>query len=246
MRLTIITITKDNYQDLKLTLKSVRPLLNLPWCQQIVVDSSKQDTAKQNKLLCNTFGVDYHYHEPKGIYSAFNKGLAVAKGDWVWFLNSGDELLADFDLDLLETVLNKSDADMISFQVFMSKRGKTSPTPLRKLWPPLINWINHQGAFVRRSTILKIGGFDENFKIAGDAEMWLRFFNGQRSADIISIPIAKFVDGGISAKVSETAKEVLRAYAKNWKLILFGLSYPIGRTTRVILDYLVKTIGPRT
>ena len=94
--LSIITINYNNINGLQNTLQSV-------FCQSrhdfewIVIDGGSTDGSKE-LLEKYTNRINYWVSEPDhGIYEAMNKGIKVAKGDYLQFLNSGD-CLADKDI----------------------------------------------------------------------------------------------------------------------------------------------------
>ncbi len=246
MKLTIVTASKDNYEGLRKTIDSTMRLKKSGFVEHIVVDSSTSGIADKNEALCLSHKLNYVYQKPKGISAAFNLGMKMATGDWIWYLNSGDSLIKNFDESFLWWLLEKSDSDSISFQIIMSKRGKTMPTPVRKMWLPMINWINHPAMIMKTDKLRELGGFDESFQIAMDGELWFRFLAKNGSVDVISVPLVNFEDGGLSSDQSKTAKEIVRVYLKHTWLILkswgdFGLRIAKGWAI-----YLVNTIGPRT
>ena len=84
--ISVITVTYNNYDDLHRTLHSLK---NVDGIESVVVNGG--DCEKSKKLLSNYDGIAIS--EPdKGISDAFNKGIALANGDNVMFLNSGDVL----------------------------------------------------------------------------------------------------------------------------------------------------------
>ncbi|WP_370526631.1 glycosyltransferase [Pedobacter sp. HDW13] len=103
-KLTVITIVYNNVRDIERTLKSV---LNQTYkkIEYIVIDGASTDgTLQVVEQYKNQ--VSKIVSEPdKGIYDAMNKGLAIATGDYVLFMNSGDEL---YDQHTVEDVFTSS------------------------------------------------------------------------------------------------------------------------------------------
>lgn len=91
MKLSIITVNLNNKEGLKKTIDSViaQSFHDYEW---IVIDGGSTDGSRE---LIEQFAERFAYwiSEPdKGIYNAMNKGIRVAKGDYLLFLNSGDYL----------------------------------------------------------------------------------------------------------------------------------------------------------
>lgn len=67
------------------------------------------------------------HQENAGVAAARNKGLSVASGDWVWFIDSDDWIEASATKNILEAIDEYSESDMILFDAFEDKDGKALP-----------------------------------------------------------------------------------------------------------------------
>ena len=86
--ISVITVTYNNFDDLHRTLHSLEQVDGI---ESIVVNGG--DCEKTKEYLSNFNGIEIS--EPdKGISDAFNKGVTLATGDNIMFLNSGDVLLS--------------------------------------------------------------------------------------------------------------------------------------------------------
>ena len=98
MKLSIITINYNNLAGLQKTIESVvsQTFRDFEW---IVIDGGSVDGSRELiERYANSFS--YWVSEPdKGIYNAMNKGIVVAKGDYLLFLNSGDWLCDEMALE---------------------------------------------------------------------------------------------------------------------------------------------------
>lgn len=93
---SIITVNYNNCKGLKKTLDSIKIQTSKDF-EWIVIDGGSTDGSKE-LLEQNTDIISYWVSEKdNGIYHAMNKGIKVAKGDYLQFLNSGDSL-ADRDI----------------------------------------------------------------------------------------------------------------------------------------------------
>ena len=101
MILTIITINRNNAAGLERTMQSVAAQTRTDF-EYVVVDGASTDGSQEViQNLATSFGdrIQWISEPDAGIYSAMNKGIRMATGDYVQFLNSGD-CLADKDVVL--------------------------------------------------------------------------------------------------------------------------------------------------
>lgn len=221
--LDIITITKDDLQGVSSTIESTRPLRKLGLVRQIIIDGSTDEVRRQvEEMALNEEHVDYAWQKPSGIATAFNKGIDLAKAEWLWFLNGGDTLRPEMDCGSLLYILRTSNAEAIIFQMETKKsRIRTKHPPLWYLWPPVTNWIAHPTMIMKSRLFMTYGSFKNEYKIIMDQEMWLRIFSKKVMVDLISIPIAVFDESGVSStQTKEISREVLKLYYSNAWMIL--------------------------
>ena len=166
MKLSIITVNLNNRDGLQKTIDSVvsQTFHDFEW---IVIDGGSTDGSKE---LIEQYADHFAYwvSEPdKGIYNAMNKGIKVARGEYLQFLNSGDWLWED---TTLEKVFNQHlDEDILyGNNVEVSGKVYVSPDELDTLHF-YRSTINHQASFTRAS-LLKETLYDESYKVVSD---WL-------------------------------------------------------------------------
>lgn len=171
-KVSIITINYNNAEGLQRTMDSV---LNQS-CRDfeyIVIDGGSSDSSK-DIILSHRDRLTHWVSEPdKGIYNAMNKGIQAATGEYCLFLNSGDYLYSD---TVIENILKMSyNEDIVSF-VTVNTDGKVSH---RKKAPENISLYSlidaslpHPSTLIKRSLLVKIGGYDETYKIVSD---WIFF-----------------------------------------------------------------------
>jgi glycosyltransferase involved in cell wall biosynthesis len=154
---------------------------------------------------------------PLGVSSAFNMGLKNTSSKWVWFLNGGDEADYDLNVDNLIYLLSNIVSDAIIFQFKEVRSGIAAKhPPMWALWPPLLSWIPHSSTITRRELYKKYGFFDEKDKIAMDYEFWLRCFSSDVVVDLVSIPISRFNQNGISHKLNHVTKAEVRRIIRKY------------------------------
>jgi len=204
---TIITVCYNSEKTIVRTIESIL-YQNYEDYEYIIVDGNSKDNTLEiiNKYKNKFKGKLIVISEPdNGIYNAMNKGINVANGEWINFLNSDDWFEPNVFSKVEKAIFENKNADCIYGDVrkilnfnnkFYSKieRAKTN---LKELEKGMI--FSHQSLFVRKSVFEKIGGFDETFKIAADWDFILRMYT--RNMKFIYIPeiIANFTIGGIGS-----------------------------------------------
>lgn len=183
---SIITCTKNSAKYLSSCLDSVKQQ-SYPELEHLIVDGESTDL---------TLTMVKHYHEsehpyttriistpPCGIANAMNKGLSVAKGEYIYFLNSDDSFYSPKVLEQVHDYLLKHPQyDWVFGKIHETDGQHTIGYPPR--FPifhgkhtgllKYYNYIPHQATFVRKSVFDKYGGFDEALKSMMDPEYWLR------------------------------------------------------------------------
>ena len=194
MKLSIITINYNNCEGLRKTIESV---VNQTWrdFEYIIIDGGSTDgSIEVIKEFANR--IDYWVSEPdKGIYNALNKGVAVAKGEYSNFMNSGD---CFYSLDTLEKVFSFSSiADIICGNTY-SDYLKIPPKEMT--FDFLFNGsICHQCAFIRTSLMQKYG-YDEKYKIVADRKFFVQaLILDNCSYEAIDVDVVKYDITGFSA-----------------------------------------------
>lgn len=220
--LSIITSTFNSQSTLRETIDSI---LNQNYTnfEFIIIDGNSTDRTidiiQEYKSIFDKKNINFKWisENDSGIYNAWNKGLKIAKGDWISFLGS-DDIYLDKALEKYAKVIEKNkDKDFI-----YSKVKLVSGNNIKYLITDQWNWrifkrymkISHVGSFHNKEYFQRFGYFDESFKISGDYEMLLRARENLKTAFIDAFT-AEMKDGGISNKnVIKAFREVKKAKIK--------------------------------
>ena len=117
-----------------------------------------------------------------GIYDAWNKALPHVTADWIWFIGCDDRLSSPDTIAWLKTQLIdvQQDVGLVYTQVAMvTSSGQVSETvgqPWIKTQRALRYRMSvpHTGLLARRELFTTVGGFDPEYRIAGDYEWFTR------------------------------------------------------------------------
>ena len=224
---SIITINFNDAIGLSKTIESVLSQSFTDY-EYIIIDGGSTDGSVE-VIKSHAEQLTYWVSEKDaGIYDAMNKGIAVAKGEYCLFLNSGDYLLAD---DILQKVSDYNLSVDIIYGDMMTARdgvleGKiTSPDKITRLFL-IMNVIVHPAQFIKRDLFIKHGAYSKDYQIGSDYDFFLKhFFRTNFKSRHIPITVSVFDLGGISSnplnqkKNLEERKNIQRKYYP--KLIIF-------------------------
>lgn len=223
MKFSIITINYNNKEGLERTIKSVLGQTFHDY-QFIIIDGGSTD-GSIDIIRQNANKIDYWVSEPdRGRYSAMNKGIIQAKGDYLNFMNSGDSFHSSTVLGDIAK-MNYTE-DIITGGFYNEEKNiKHIIKPQEvTLLTMLKNTFNHQATFFKKD-LFKKRLYDELYTIQSDAKFnFLSIIFDNCSVRIIDYIIANYDFNGISSNVAFVEKE--------WNKLLLEL-FP----KRIIEDY---------
>ena len=176
----------------------------------IVIDGGSIDGTRE-VLQREQAKLSYWVSEPdRGIYHAWNKGLARARGEWIFFIGADDYLFASDVFERLAPVLASSypPVRIVYGQVAVVNSQDEELNRIGESWDSAklrfgqIMCIPHTALMHHRSLFEYRGGFDESFRIAGDYEMLLRELREQDALFVPGLVVAGMRHGGVSSNPS--------------------------------------------
>jgi glycosyltransferase involved in cell wall biosynthesis len=244
--LSIVTVSLNAAATIERTLASVSLQQANFGVEHICVDGGSIDATRS--IVDRWISVDRRivriYEPDKGIFDAMNKGLAVAKGEYVLFLNADDFLVArdSLALALAGCVCGGAEnPDLIVGDVVMGKLGRVGVWRHRRV-PRLLGRLRglgmypvHQAQFSKRSLLDAVGGFDAQLRLAADVN---QYYDLERrfhpSIRLVRADIAFMQAGG-------AANAGVKAIALGSLEIHRHLSAEVG-SARAWLMVLIKTL----
>jgi glycosyltransferase involved in cell wall biosynthesis len=249
MKVTIITAAYNAAKTIDETLNSVARQ-SYPNVEHIIVNGASTDGTLsiieqyRDKLAAVVSGPDH------GVYDAMNKGLALASGEVVGFLNADDVYASKDVLSRVVSIMEREGLDALFGDVeFFSPKDPTrtvrryrsarfSPDQIALGWMPA-----HPALFLRRRVYERYGHFRTDYRIAGDFEYCARIFHG-KTLVYRSLPetLVRMRTGGISTSGWRNTvllnREVLRACRENGidtNILKIFSKYPAK-----LMEFLVK------
>jgi len=222
VKISVVTITYNSAATVADTLQSVASQ-SYPEVEHIVVDGLSTDATAEIVRRQGSRVARFVSERDRGIYDAMNKGLALATGELVGFLNA-DDVYADERVlaDIAQAASNGADAvygdleyvrsDDLARVVRRWRSGEYSPGKLRFGWMP-----PHPSLYVRRALVPALGGFDSDLLVAGDYDFTVRYFGSPAfRASYLQRVLVRMRTGGAS---NGSLRAVARKSSEDLKVI---------------------------
>lgn len=180
--------------------------------EHIIIDGASTDgTLDLIKKYTDKGWLTYMTEPDSGIYDAANKGINLAKGKYITFLNSDDFFHNNRAVELSVSVLESVKADYS----FADTQGIDAENDKRvDVWHGNINLIPfgthycHQSMFTKTDVLKEIGGFDLSYKVSADSDMMVKLVALEKKYVYVPECIVSYRSGGLSNQhIEQTRKE---------------------------------------
>jgi|SRR5690606_38918501 len=217
--LSVITIVYNNVQDIERTILSVtnQTYKNIEY---IIIDGGSTDGTLDIVKKYESRIARWVSEPDNGIYNAMNKGLRAASGDYVLFMNSGDEI---YDRSTVQQVFNcDANADIYYGETEMYDKNWQSLGRRRHQAPEHFNWksfkygmnISHQAIYIKRAIT---DPYDEYYKLSADIDWIIKAARKAKKIVNTHQYVAKYLVGGISKKRHlESLKERFEIFTEHY------------------------------
>ena len=187
-RYSIITVTKDNLVGLKKTHTSVQSQTYTDY-EWIVIDGGSKDGTR---TFLKTTQADWISEPDEGLYDAMNKGIDKAKGEYIIFMNAGDQFA---DSKVLNE-LSQYDADFIYGDAL---EGESRHYKKAKSHTNMAcGMFTHHQAMVYNRRALGATRYDLQYTVAADYDLTVRVLKNLRNVVYAPNPLCIFETGGLS------------------------------------------------
>lgn len=220
LKISVITVCFNSAATIKDTLQSVATQTH-PDIEHIVIDGSSTDGTMEI-VNSNRQRLAHVVSEPdRGIYDAMNKGLALASGDIIGFLNADDFYAMPNALELVAAPFSDPGVDAVYADLVYVDAVDTNRVvrywKSRDYRPGLFlsGWMPaHPTFFVRRGIYKRLGGFDPEFQRQADFELTMRFLEVHRIRPVYlpTILVKMRVGGASNNSIVNIIKGNIEAY----------------------------------
>ena len=229
MLISIITVNYNDRLGLERTIESVKNQTYSNF-EHIIIDGGSTDGSKE-LIESNINHISFWVSEPDdGIYNAMNKGIKVATGDYLFFLNSEDDFIDNKSLEQIASYLTGKDVVYFNINKIKGDVVKVKKTPallsfnyLHHDLPP------HQSTFIKKQLFDDFGFYDEDLKIVSDWKfIIIAFIKHNITYKYVDDVFTNFYYGGIStngASMSLMAKEREAVLEKEFPILMNDLKY---------------------
>lgn len=237
---SVITVCFRDNDRLKHTIASVQ-LQEFKDFEYLIIDGGSIDGTAETVAAAGSLITKFISEKDRGIYDAMNKGLKLATGDYIMFLNAGDLLVDEKALQRTSEALGgKENVLGIICPVKTRYPGFTEDRVNRinasgGLWRGLPT--SHQG-IVYNLDILKRFPFDLTYKLAADFDQYLRVMNSYKGCFLQgSAPLSVIEAGGVSdVQRIRSRKEYIHCLIRqsHYGAMILGVCYQL---MMIMYDY---------
>jgi len=207
MHVSVIIPTYNRKHTLKRAIQSVY-IQSLPPFEIIVVDDGSNDGTKE-WVKQKYPGIKYIYQKNSGVSSARNKGIKIARGDWIALLDSDDEWLPNKLNEQINKIKLNLDVKILhSNEIWIRNGVRVNQMKKHKKFGGYIFEkcldmcrISPSSVMLKKAIFDDIGTFDESLKVCEDYDLWLRI-TSKYPVCFLDIPLIKKY-GGHSDQLSK-------------------------------------------
>jgi len=200
MKFSIITPSFNQAQFIEQTIKSV--VSQKVDLEYLIIDGGSTDGSLKiiQKYAQKYQSIKYISEKDRGQSDAINKGLSMATGDIVAYLNSDDYYLPKTLSQVEEFFLSHPNSQWLVGNCQVTDAMLNWTFFLKHLWPiqhhhlflEVFNTINQPSVFLTRQLVAKVGKFDESLNYTMDYDYWLRCQKLAGPPQRISVPLSIF------------------------------------------------------
>ncbi|WP_018344805.1 glycosyltransferase family 2 protein [Cytophaga aurantiaca] len=225
--LSIITVVFNNLAGLKHTYQSIKSQTSTDF-EWLVIDGGSSDGTKEWLAGLTVPNMRFVSEKDAGLYDAMNKGLKLATGKFVWFMNSGDSI---FSSDTVQTLIDQSaDNDVLYGETMLvdendTRLGIRSEKTTRVLPEKMTRFsmimgmvVCHQSFIPQRSLA---PAYNLNYRFSADIDWVISCLENASSIHNCKTILSNYLVGGLSAQNQKTG------WKERWKIYVahYGFLY---------------------
>jgi glycosyltransferase involved in cell wall biosynthesis len=216
VKVSIITVCKNSAQTIERAIQSVVSQV-YPDIEYIIIDGDSQDGTQAIVERYSQQISKFVSESDGGVYQAMNKGIHLATGDWIYFVNSDDYLFDTYVIQDLVTFLSTcADCDFLygdhEARLTTGDASIHQPAPPDQMLEEMVSLgecMIQPACFFRADLFTRLGRFDESYKIAADYEWFARLLqNPELKLCYVPRTLVSYSHGGLSSNIPALFAEV--------------------------------------
>ena len=203
---SVITVTFNAESCLEGTIQSVQEQ-TYPNLEYIVIDGGSKDGTSQIILQYKDFITTWISEPDQGLYDAMNKGMKYATGDYLCFLNAGDQFYDSRTLQkMVDSLDGMSELPDVLYGHTALVDGNGKFLRMRRLEPPEhLSWksfkqgmlVCHQAFFAKRTIAVD---YDLQYRFSADQDWCIRIMKKANVLHNTHQTLIRYVSEGMSTK----------------------------------------------
>ena len=248
-KISVVTVVYNGALMLEETIQSVisQTYTNVEY---IIIDGASTDSTVDIIKQYASY-LTYWVSEPdKGIYYAMNKAIEKISGDWVIFMNCGDQFYCNKVLQQVFASNILPDIDIVYGNTYVRSHWGNFELKAND-WTEIWKSFTHQSIFIKSSVQMENKFAVEDFVAAADYNLMYSLFFKQHKAQRMDVTISSILysEQGFSAKHQLLSKKevlkVIKNYSENKLLVLnFHFRYHFYRLCMTIISLLTNKLSP--
>ena len=225
-KVSVVTVSYNSKATIEQTIRSVIGQ-DYQLIEYIIIDGNSNDGTVQIIEQYSDQISTFIFEPDKGIYDGMNKGIELACGEWIIFMNSNDTF---HDSSVVSKFISRAgDADIVYGYCTSASNGKAiKPKPLHKFWKRIP--MNHQSTFVR-TALHKAYHFDLRYKVSSVYDFFYHCYTSNSKFAYIDEPVAVYDLSGVSS----------HSFWWLWDYFRIAMKYAGKKKARVVFRLLYMT-----
>jgi glycosyltransferase involved in cell wall biosynthesis len=195
--ITVITVVFNDVHNIRQTIRSVLDQ-EYPSLEYIIIDGGSCDGTLVEIEQYRHRIAHLISEKDRGIYDAMNKGIALASGQWVNFMNSGDTFHSSKVLRNIKFSEHTDAAVLFGKTWRRDSKIVTAPRPIEVLKTGGIHAC-HQSMFFNRHLLGKDLWYCDTLKLSGDSELVTKLYAKNYKMAYVDVIVADYMGGGMAS-----------------------------------------------
>ena len=231
MKFSIITVVKNDKINIESTINSLSRQ-NFSDYEHIIIDGNSSDGTSGliKRVIRNKKKIIYIRKKDKNLYQALNRGIKIAKGDFIGILHSGDKYFNDKVLELVNTKISNKIDILSGFLIYVDnnlKKKRIWNYKIKNLSPYNVFKIAHPTTFISKKIFKKIGYYNTLYTISSDTDFLLRVSKIPNiSFKLLQRTFIVMKTGGLSTSFSRVFRKIyedFKIYFVNFNFLFIAL-----------------------